>query len=272
MTLRPVLPVALVAVLALSACANDAATPGRDVDFSNIDDRPTLEQVAYLFGYQAGKQFHDDSTLNIDPDVFIAAFREGLAGDSMRFSEDEAGRIMAAFEDTVFLRQLSDAAAENPQAAEMLSGIRRGAASADSFLTANARRDSVETTESGLQYVVLTEGDGPSPSRGDRVKIAYVGTFLNGTEFDRSPDGQPAEFVVGSAIPGMNEALMDMQAGERRRLFIPPALAYGTRGIQGSPIGPNSLLVFDVTLLEVMPAGATLPFQTPGQPTPAPAN
>src|SRR6202041_2945672 len=118
----------------------------------------------------------------------------------------------------------------------------------EKFLAENKTKEGVKTTDSGLQYKVLTEGSGKSPTASDTVVCHYRGTLLDGTEFDSSyKRGQPATFPVSGVIKGWTEAVQLMPVGSKWQLFIPPDLAYGDRG-QG-PIGPNSTLIFEVELL-----------------------
>jgi FKBP-type peptidyl-prolyl cis-trans isomerase len=108
------------------------------------------------------------------------------------------------------------------------------------------------STESGLQYVILTEADGPKPKATDQVKVNYVGTLIDGTEFDSSiKRGQPATFPLNRVIKGWTEGLQLMSVGSKYRFFIPPNLAYGERG-SGPKIGPNAALIFEVELLEIL--------------------
>lgn len=121
-----------------------------------------------------------------------------------------------------------------------------------SYLSENAKRPEIVTTPSGLQYEVLTEGNGPRPEKGDQVKVHYTGRLIDGTVFDSSVErGEPATFGVTQVIPGWVEALQLMPAGSKWRLHIPSTLAYGPQGA-GGIIGPNSTLIFDVELLEVI--------------------
>ncbi|QDV43732.1 putative FKBP-type peptidyl-prolyl cis-trans isomerase FkpA precursor [Stieleria neptunia] len=122
-------------------------------------------------------------------------------------------------------------------------------AAADEFLAENQSKDGVVTTESGLQYEVLTEGEGESPSGDSRVKVRYKGTLIDGTVFDQSGD-TAVEFGVDQVIPGWTEALQQMKPGAKWKLYIPPKLAYGERG-SGDKIGPNTLLIFEVELVSV---------------------
>lgn len=122
----------------------------------------------------------------------------------------------------------------------------------ESFLAENGQRPEVVTTESGLQYEVLTEGNGSKPSATDTVTVHYHGTLTDGTVFDSSVTrGTPASFGVHQVIPGWTEALQLMNTGAKFRLFIPQELAYGANPHPGGPIQPYSALIFDVELLDI---------------------
>ena len=119
------------------------------------------------------------------------------------------------------------------------------------YLAENAKKEGVVTTESGLQYEVLTKGSGASPTADDSVTVHYTGTLIDGTVFDSSVErGEPATFGVTQVIAGWTEALQLMSVGDKLRLVIPSDLAYGLRGA-GPSIGPNSTLIFEVELLNI---------------------
>jgi len=119
------------------------------------------------------------------------------------------------------------------------------------FLAENAKKPGVITTESGLQYQILVQGDGDNPSATDQVKVHYQGTTIDGREFDSSyKRGEPITFPLNRVIAGWTEGLQLMKEGSKYRLFIPAELAYGARGAGGA-IGPNETLIFDVELLQV---------------------
>jgi FKBP-type peptidyl-prolyl cis-trans isomerase len=123
---------------------------------------------------------------------------------------------------------------------------------ADAFLAKNKSANGVKTTASGLQYQVMKEGNGVSPKATDNVKVHYHGTLLDGTVFDSSVQrGEPAEFPLNRVIPGWTEGLQLMKKGAKYKFFIPPGLAYGAQG--AGTIGPNSLLIFEVELIDVTP-------------------
>jgi FKBP-type peptidyl-prolyl cis-trans isomerase FklB len=182
----------------------------------------------------------DDIQLNLN--WLVKGVQDGMNKAAKPLLTDEEYRAtMTAFQKQLQDKQLADAAA---------SGEKNKADGA-AFLAANAKKEGVVTTKSGLQYQVLKRGTGPSPKATDTVKVHYHGTLLDGTVFDSSVQrDEPAEFPVNRVIPGWTEALQLMKVGDKFRLFIPANLAYGERGA-GGDIGPNATLVFDVELLEI---------------------
>lgn len=169
-----------------------------------------------------------------------APSEEESAGDAEGDDTGEQG-------DAVDKDETADAEANEAQKAANLE-------SAKAFLAENAKRDGVVTTESGLQYEIVSKGpeDGASPEASDLVDVHYVGTLTNGEEFDSSrARGQPARFPLNRVIPGWTEAVQLMSEGDRFKIFLPPELAYGETGTPNGPIGPNEALVFDVELIKV---------------------
>jgi FKBP-type peptidyl-prolyl cis-trans isomerase len=202
------------------------------------------ERVSYAIGLNLGHGMVSQD-LDLDVDLVIQGIRTVLAGEDPLLSEDEVMAVLQAFQQQMVNRQQERMAA---QAAEAEA---RGSA----FLAENAQRDGVVTRESGLQYEVLTEGNGPSPTLEDTVVVHYHGTLIDGTVFDSSHQrGEPATFPLSGIIPGWQEALPLMSVGSKWRLVIPPDLAYGPQGT-GGPIGPNEVLIFEVELLGVEGAG-----------------
>lgn len=132
-----------------------------------------------------------------------------------------------------------------------LSLSERNKLSGAEFLKRNAQQEGIVTTSSGLQYKIMKEGTGGTPTLKDTVIVHYSGRLIDGTEFDNSyKRGRPAVFPVNKVIAGWTEALQKMKVGSIWQLYIPPELAYGNQGV-GSIIGPNSTLIFDVELLAV---------------------
>ena len=137
--------------------------------------------------------------------------------------------------------------------AEMEAQGKKNVAAEATFLADNGKKPGVVATASGLQYQVITAGKGTKPGAADSVKVHYTGTLLDGTNFDSSYDRkEPAQFVLNSVVPGWTEALQLMPVGSKYKLWIPAKLGYGAEGTPGGPIPPNSTLVFEVELLEIV--------------------
>jgi FKBP-type peptidyl-prolyl cis-trans isomerase len=179
---------------------------------------------------------------HLDMDAFMAGVRDGVAGADPAVPEDELQVALQALNETVRAEETArreEAAATNEA---------EGAA----FLEENAAKDGVTVTESGLQYEVVREGDGATPSPEDQVSIHYKGTLLDGTQFDSSYDrGEPITLGVNGFIAGFSEGLQLMTVGSHYRFFIPSGIGYGPAG-NGRAIGPNATLVFEVELLEIV--------------------
>lgn len=203
------------------------------------DKYSTIElQGSYGIGYQMGQQLASNPFDGMDLSAVVAGVQDAFNGEESQVSDNE---LREAF-NTIHER-LQEAKAEQHKGA-----IEEGVA----FLADNAKRDEVTVTASGLQYEVLTTGEGDKPTAESTVRTHYHGTLINGNVFDSSYDrGQPAEFPVGGVIKGWTEALQLMPVGSKWRLYVPHNLAYGEQGAGGA-IGPYSTLVFDVELLDIL--------------------
>lgn len=189
-----------------------------------------MEKVSYIIGSQIGTGMKGQG-IELVEEKFIRGLQDGRAGRELALTLEEIQTVMAAFQ-----QQL----------------IEKAGAAGTAFLAENAEKPGVKTTESGLQYVVVEEGDGDTPKATDVVRTHYRGTLIDGTEFDSSyARGEPAEFPVNGVIPGWTEALQLMQEGDKWKLFIPSELAYGPRGA-GQDIPPYAALVFEIELLEIV--------------------
>ncbi|GAB4175770.1 MAG: FKBP-type peptidyl-prolyl cis-trans isomerase [Wenzhouxiangellaceae bacterium] len=198
------------------------------------------KRLSYTIGMDIGKSLTSQD-IDLDIDVVIAALRASYLGEETLMTAEEA-----AAERQRFIEQ-HQAAIEAKRAEEAQRNLEEGQA----FLAANAQKDGVKVTDSGLQYRVIEEGTGASPSATDRVTVHYRGRLINGVEFDSSYQrGEPATFALNQVIPGWTEGLQLMKEGGKYELYIPPELAYGERGAPGA-IGPNSTLIFEVELLDV---------------------
>ena len=201
-----------------------------------------LDRLSYALGLSMGTNFNSSGI----PTLSTKDFADGVAavydGAAPKMSYDEAKQVIQ-----VFFTQLQEK--QNQAMAEM---AKVNAEAGKKFLEENAKRDEVKVTASGLQYEVLTEGNGDIPTASDTVKVHYTGTLIDGTVFDSSVQrGEPAVFGVTQVIPGWVEALQMMNAGSKWRLYIPSDLAYGQNGA-GNVIGPNATLIFEVELLEIV--------------------
>src|SRR3546814_5590579 len=137
--------------------------------------------------------------------------------------------------------------------AEREAKAKTNASEGKAFLAANASKEGVTTTESGLQYQVLVEGKGPKPTAEDMVKVHYKGELLDGTQFDSSHErGEPAVFALQQVAPGWDEGVQLMPVGSKYKLWIPSELGYGETGTPGGPIPPTATLVFEVELIEIV--------------------
>jgi FKBP-type peptidyl-prolyl cis-trans isomerase len=198
------------------------------------------QQVSYALGRNFAQNLQQNE-IAVDLKLLVAGISDALSGARPKFSDDQCQAALQRFSQQMQQKAMARnerAGAKNSQAAV-------------AFLAQNAKREGVETTASGLQYRIVVEGDGPSPTLNDVVRCNYRGSLLDGTEFDSSAQhGGPAEFPVSGVIPGWTEALQKMKVGDKWQLFIPPDLAYGANP-PGPPIEANSLLVFEIELLDI---------------------
>ncbi len=207
------------------------------------NDNKGLDRISYALGLSMGNNFRASGINEINVQDFADGVAAVFYGAQPKMTYDEAkAEIQAYF--TKLEKKQQEAAAE---------AGKKNLAEGEAFLAENGKRAGVKTTATGLQYEVLAEGTGAMPAATDQVEVHYTGKLLDGTVFDSSVDrGIPATFGVTQVIPGWVEALQMMKAGLKWRLFIPANLAYGPNGAPGSPIGPNSTLIFDVELLKVI--------------------
>lgn len=194
-----------------------------------------LEKFSYALGLSISGNLIQSGVKQIDPEKFLLALNDVFSGQQPKLSAEEANKILQEF-------------MEEQQSGDAKSNLEEGLL----FLAKNREAEDVVETSSGLQYKIINEGDGESPNAADQVKCHYHGTLIDGTVFDSSVQrGQPAVFPVNGVIQGWVEALQMMSVGSKWRLFVPADLAYGERGAGGA-IGPNTTLIFDVELLEIV--------------------
>jgi FKBP-type peptidyl-prolyl cis-trans isomerase FklB len=219
---------------------------------SGFDD-PTLDEDAkQMKAYIAGKEIRQQVESQIVPQVnkqindsvdllnkarFIEGFRAAIAGNAT-ISADSAQAVAS--------KQM-----EYYHKVQMEAKYGKNRTDGEAFLAANAKKDSVKTTESGLQYKVLVAGTGETPKATDKVKVNYEGTLIDGTVFDSSyKRNQPATFACNQVIKGWTEALTMMPVGSKWVIYVPQNLGYGER--EAGKIPPFSTLIFTVELLEIV--------------------
>ena len=194
-----------------------------------------MDKVSYALGLSIGNNFQNSGINDLQIEDFVKGLKDILGGQTPEISYDEAKQVINDY----FMKLQKEKFEINKKAGE-------------EFLNINKGKAGVVTLPSGLQYQVLQKGEGPKPTASDKVKCHYHGTLINGTVFDSSVQrGEPAVFGVSQVIPGWVEALQLMPVGSKWRLFIPSDLAYGEQGA-GEAIEPNSALVFDVELLDIV--------------------
>jgi FKBP-type peptidyl-prolyl cis-trans isomerase FklB len=198
------------------------------------------EKLSYAIGMEMGKGVEAQG-IDVDPDILVQGLKDALSNAKSQMSEEELKQMITALQQEMRQKQMQAqeaAAAENKTKGE-------------AFLAENAKKDGVVALPDGLQYKILTAGQGKKPAETDTVLCNYKGTFLDGTEFDSSTHaGKPVPFEVKNVIPGFKEILQLMPAGSKWQVFIPSSLAYGERGV-GNVIGPNATLIFEIELVSI---------------------
>lgn len=194
-----------------------------------------MVKISYALGVTLGNNLKNSGFTELDYQKLADGIRHVVQGEKLEMSAQEAQTMV-----NDYFRQLQEKAFER--------NIKEG----KSFLEANAKRPEVITTRSGLQYEIIKEGKGNKPTAGDRVKVHYHGTLIDGRVFDSSVNrGEPATFGVTQVIQGWVEALQLMSVGSKWKLYIPSGLAYGAQGA-GQSIAPHSTLIFEVELLDIV--------------------
>jgi FKBP-type peptidyl-prolyl cis-trans isomerase len=200
---------------------------------SNAEVKTPAQQLSYCLGLDIGKSLKELKT-PVDAQAFFRGVEDNLNGKKPLFADAQAEQIKRE----AFMKMQAERTTVNKGAEEK-------------FFAENKTKPGVITTASGLQYIIVKEGAGPTPKSTDKVSVHYAGKLIDGTEFDSSiKRGQPATFPVSGVIPGWTEALMLMKVGSKYKVFIPSALAYGERGAPPK-IEPNATLIFDVELLGI---------------------
>lgn len=213
---------------------------------SNASSEPITtfeDSVSYIIGFNMGGSLRDIKD-EVNLNLLMQGVSDMINGKETKITRETANPIMRRFEGQ--MREKVKKVEDEKCAKNKAEGSK--------FLEENKSKSGVITTASGLQYIILKEGSGPKPKEADQVKVNYFGTLIDGTEFDNSyKRGQPAEFRVNGVIKGWTETLQLMNTGSKFKIFVPSELAYGDRSA-GPQIGPGSVLIFEIELLEIVNA------------------
>jgi FKBP-type peptidyl-prolyl cis-trans isomerase FklB len=198
------------------------------------------DKLSYAIGMNIGNNLKRQA-LELNPEIVSQGIWDSLTDGKTLMTEQEYRDTMTAFEQKM----------KQKQVAQIKELSEKNKQEGEAFLAENRKKDAVITLPSGLQYKVIKKGSGKTPKATDTVTVNYMGSLINGTEFDSSyRRGQPASFKVNGVIRGWTEALQLMQEGAKWQLYIPSDLAYGERGA-GRDIGPYSTLIFEVELISI---------------------
>jgi len=227
MKLKLLVPCAL--LLPLVACDKmNQSQSSPEISVTTDEDKFSYG-LGMVIGERVLKQYGD-----VNYEVLLAGMKAQHGDQETLMTLEEAGNAINARMEKQFAEQTA-------------ANRKRG----EDYLKSNAEKDGVKVTDSGLQYNVITEGDGPKPAATDEVTVHYRGTLVDGTEFDSSYSrGEPTSFRLNQVIPGWTEGVQLMSVGSKYRFVIPANLAYGERGAGGA-IGPHETLIFEVELLDI---------------------
>jgi len=217
---------------------------GLFASFASAQDQPVLktqkDKLSYAIGLEMGQGVKDQG-FDVDPELLVRGIKDAIAGGKNLLTDEEFHAIIADVQETMKQKQMQvmEEEAENNKKL------------GEAFLAENTKKEGVVTLPSGLQYKVITTGQGKKPTETDTVMCNYKGTFIDGTEFDSSAQaGKPVAFDLKGILPGFKEALLLMPVGSKWQLFITSDLAYGDHGA-GNVIGPNTTLIFEVELVSI---------------------
>lgn len=221
----------LSALLVFSCSTSEKSSQDEKVELITKAD-----SASWIIGIQIADNFKKQKLADkLDLDIMFAAMEAQMESEELLIDLQKGNKVVGEF---------MQEAAKSGSAGKIAEG--------EAFLEENAKRDEVKVTDSGLQYEILTEGNGEIPTAENVVKTHYHGTLLDGTVFDSSVErGKPAEFPVNGVIKGWVEALQMMPVGSKWKLYIPYNLAYGERGA-GGVIGPYETLIFEIELIEIV--------------------
>lgn len=232
----------VIVMLVLASCTGKAQTK------KSLNTE--IDSVSYALGLNMGTQLKVNFD-EVDKDLFTQGFVSGLDSTGILMTEIEISGLLRSFfqKKQVADQERLQEEAINKAEADFAEVKKAG----EAFLAENKSKEGIQTTQSGLQYIVLKEGQGEKPIATNKVKVHYHGTSIDGTVFDSSVDrGTPTEFSANQVIKGWTEGLQLMKVGSKYKFFIPQELAYGAFPRQGGPIKPFEALIFEVELLEIV--------------------
>jgi FKBP-type peptidyl-prolyl cis-trans isomerase FklB len=240
---------------ASSATKTGTTTTAKKPATAPLELKTQKDKASYAIGVNIGRSMKKDN-IDIDSAILARGIKDAFTGGKLLLTDEDAQAALTTLKNDV----------QKHQQEQYQAAVEKNKQDGDSFLAANKAKPGVVTLPSGLQYRIVQPGSGPKPTAADTVVCNYKGTLVDGTEFDSSyKRGQPATFPVGQVIKGWTEALQLMPVGSKWELVIPPSLAYGDRGTQGGPIGPNATLVFEVELVSIQPKTQAAPPAPPAQ-------
>jgi FKBP-type peptidyl-prolyl cis-trans isomerase FklB len=217
-----------------------ALASGISMAGDKVEPKTESDKISYSVGYRLGGDFQRQQ-VEIKSDMLLQGIEDAASGGEALMTDEQMRTVMTNLANRVRAEQMEK---QKQQGAENIEA-------GEAFLAENSGKEGVTTLPSGLQYKVITAGEGKSPQKSDKVTVNYRGTLIDGTEFDSSYSrNQPATFGVGQVIPGWTEALQLMKEGDKWEIVIPSKLAYGERGA-GARIPPDSTLIFEVELISV---------------------
>ena len=232
----------IIIITVLSSCNNKGVT--------KKELKSDVDSVSYVIGLDMAFKLKQNFS-EVDEDLFVQGFMNGIDSTDILIENNKIeGIIRNFFQKKQFEQQEKQKAEAIKKIEEEFSGVKNEGVE---YLEVNRSKEGVQTTESGLQYIVLKEGSGDKPTANSKVKVHYHGTSIDGTVFDSSVDkGEPSEFFANQVIKGWTEGLQLMNVGSKFKFFIPQELAYGAFPRQGGPIKPFSALIFEVELLDII--------------------
>lgn len=220
-----------VTVAMLAGCSQGQSGGGPRAAINTDKDK-----VSYMSGHELGSNLKERYN-EVGIDALLQGIRDGFEGKQAVISNEDLEKALEGY--------------KKERESAMIALAEKNKKEGEEFLSANKTKEGVKSTESGLQYKVITEGTGKKPNVDNIVTVHYKGALINGTEFDSSTDGEPIAIPIANTIKGMQEALSMMKEGAKWQLFIPSELAYGAEPL-GNKIGPNSTLVFEIELVKVL--------------------